>query len=103
MTTGTVIRKMIRSTSMTSTSGVVLMSDIGVSSPLSDSWPTFMPILAFSYRVSDVGSGPGGAPGPARSPYIFFGPAFGAPAAVPVAAAPLGVATFAAGAGPRPA
>ena len=30
ITTGTAIRKMIRSTSMTSTSGVVLMSDIGV-------------------------------------------------------------------------
>jgi hypothetical protein len=38
-----VIRKMIRSTSMTSTSGVVLMSDIGVSSPLSP--PTFMAMM----------------------------------------------------------
>ena len=36
MTTGTVIRKMMSSTSMTSTSGVVLMSDIGVSSPPSE-------------------------------------------------------------------
>ena len=33
MTTGTVIRKMMSNTSMTSTSGVVLMSDIGDSSP----------------------------------------------------------------------
>src|SRR3546814_12665846 len=31
ITTGTAIRKMMRSTSMTSTSGVVLMSDTGVS------------------------------------------------------------------------
>jgi len=33
MTTGTVIRKMIRSTSITSVSGTTLMSDIASSSP----------------------------------------------------------------------
>jgi hypothetical protein len=45
-TTGTVMRKMMRSTSMTSTSGVVLMSDIGDSSPPSPG-PTLMAMIRF--------------------------------------------------------
>jgi hypothetical protein len=39
---------MIRSTSMTSTSGVVLMSDIGVSSPSLEP-PTFIAMSSVSY------------------------------------------------------
>ena len=41
VTTGMVIKKMISSTSMTSTSGVVLMADMTASSP-SSLEPTFM-------------------------------------------------------------
>src|SRR3546814_2602685 len=41
-TTGIAMRKMMSNTSMTSTKGVVLMSDIGVSSPPSD--PTLIAI-----------------------------------------------------------
>src|SRR4051794_29720088 len=58
-TTGTVMRKMISMTSMTSTRGVVLMSDIGVSSPSPDS-PTCiamtrLPVLV--RRPPDGGAG----------------------------------------------
>jgi hypothetical protein len=45
-TTGTVIRKMINNTSITSTSGVVLMSDMGTSSP-SSAGPTLIDILSW--------------------------------------------------------
>ena len=44
MTTGMVIRKMMSSTSITSTSGVVLMADITSWSSSSASWPTVMPM-----------------------------------------------------------
>jgi len=42
---------MISSTSMTSTSGVVLMSDIGNSSPLSVGDPTFIDMGDYPLRV----------------------------------------------------
>src|SRR4051812_43178404 len=49
-TTGTVMRKMISMTSMTSTRGVVLMSDIGVSSPSPDS-PTCIAMIRLPVLV----------------------------------------------------
>src|SRR5687768_4910588 len=64
MTTGTVMRKMMSSTSMTSTSGVVLMSDIGTSSPPSPSWPTFMDIFYLPILYPD--GPPGGTDAPSR-------------------------------------
>src|SRR5438270_2336833 len=65
-TTGTVMRKMMSSTSMTSTSGVVLMSDIGVSSPLSLG-PTLMAIvriLSWHHGAKPAGTGSSVPAGP---------------------------------------
>ena len=45
VTTGTVIRKMMRSTSITSISGVVLMSIITSGSPLPPPVPTFIAMV----------------------------------------------------------
>jgi hypothetical protein len=50
VTTGMVIRKMISSTSITSTNGVVLIAETTSSSSL-DSEPTFMPIATLLRRV----------------------------------------------------
>ena len=53
--TGTAMRKMIRSTNITSTSGVVLMSDMGVSSP-----PPVEIAIAKSYPLDFACLGEGG-------------------------------------------
>src|SRR5258705_4303725 len=50
VTTGIVIRKMIKSTSITSTSGVVLMAETTSSSPESE--PTFMAMVGAPIRCS---------------------------------------------------
>src|SRR5437763_8748387 len=98
-TTGTVMRKMMSSTSMTSTSGVVLMSDIGESSP-----PSLGPTLMAMFRIlswqsrAKADGGDGADPVPAEPAQTFFGPAVVAPMALPVAVvagrvAPAGAAT----------
>src|SRR4051812_32755549 len=75
-TTGTVMRKMISMTNMTSTRGVVLMSDIGVSSPSPDS-PTCiamirLPVLVRRRPCGGAGKGAAGPAGPRRLfPYGF--------------------------------
>src|SRR3954470_2390874 len=65
------MRKMISSTSMTSTSGVVLMSDIGASSPPSLG-PTLMAMFRIlSWQIACKADGGGGAapspPGPRQA------------------------------------
>src|SRR3954467_469101 len=71
-TTGTVMRKMISMANMTSTRGVVLMSDIGVSSPSPDS-PTCIAIIRLPVLVRRRPRGGAGeqAAGPAEPRRLF--------------------------------
>src|SRR3954468_2810257 len=98
------MRKMISMTSMTSTRGVVLMSDIGVSSPSPDS-PTCIAIIRLPVLVRRRQRGGAGkwAAGPARPrrlfPYGFDVLAAPVEAAVPAAAGRAAAARGAATAG----